>query len=171
MTRDFLSIFEFKTMFSKILFSFFAFFLSVAPCLSQSRTIVVDKPNLRLYVLEQADTLFAAPVCVGANYGNKVRKGDKRTPEGSFSISQIQDSSKWTHDFGDGNGEVSGAYGPWFLRIKMPKWTSIGFHGTCFPESVGTRASEGCIRLHNQDIVKLKSLVSVGTKVVILPDK
>lgn len=140
-------------------------------CLAQTRVIIVDKPNLQLYVIDSTDTLLSVPICVGANYGDKERIGDKRTPEGSFHISQIQDSSKWKHDFGDGKGEVSGAYGPWFLRIKMPKWTSIGFHGTCFPGSIGNRESEGCVRLHNRDIISLKSLVSIGAKVVILPDK
>ena len=157
-------------MVGKLLFSLLFSFLSIIPSWSQSRVIIVDKPNLQLFVIENADTLLSVPICVGANYGDKERKGDKKTPEGSFSISQIQNASKWKHDFGDGKGEVSGAYGPWFLRIKMPKWTSIGFHGTCFPETIGTRASEGCIRLSNENIVRLKSLVSVGTKVVILPD-
>ena len=50
-------------------------------CLAQSRMIIVDKPNLQLYVIEQADTLLSAPVCVGANHGDKVNKGDQRTPE------------------------------------------------------------------------------------------
>ncbi|MDE5822075.1 MAG: L,D-transpeptidase [Paramuribaculum sp.] len=57
-----------------------------------------------------------------------------------------------------------------FLRINMPQWTSIGIHGTCFPESIGTRDSEGCIRLLNKDLIRLMSLVRVGTKVIILPD-
>lgn len=154
----------------KILYSILSLCLSIIPCMAQSRMIIVDKPNLQLYVIENNDTLLSVPICVGANYGDKERKGDKKTPEGSFSISQIQNASKWKHDFGDGKGEVSGAYGPWFLRIKMPKWASIGFHGTCFPETIGTRASEGCIRLSNKDIVRLKSVASVGTKVIILPD-
>ena len=32
---------------------------------------------------------------------------------------------------------------------------------------MGTRASEGCIRLRNEDIAKLRSLVTPGMKVVI----
>ena len=140
-------------------------------CLAQSRMIIVDKPNLQLYVIEQADTLLSAPVCVGANHGDKVNKGDQRTAEGVFDIVQIQNSSKWKHDLGNGEGKIRDAYGPWFIRLRTPKWTDIGIHGTCFPESIGKRESEGCVRLRNEDLIKLKALIKVGMKVVITKDE
>ena len=40
-------------------------------------------------------------------------------------------------------------------------------HGTNRPESIGTFASYGCIRMHNHDIVDLFERVSVGTQVVV----
>lgn len=132
--------------------------------------IVVDKPALRLHVITGNDTLFSAPVCVGTNYGNKQRRGDRRTPEGTFYISMIQDSRNWSHNFRDGKGVVPHAYGPWFFRLKAGPWRAVGIHGTCFPESIGKRESEGCVRLNNDDLVKLRKLVSVGMKVVVLPD-
>lgn len=134
--------------------------------------VVVDKPSLRLYVInEKCDTVFTAPVCVGKNLGDKKRKGDMRTPEGRFKITQIQDASKWTHDFKDGAGERKGAYGPWFFRLATPPHTGIGIHGTCFPERISTRDSEGCIRLLNDDLIKLHKLVKVGAEVTVTPDK
>lgn len=148
-----------------------SFSFKATPATPESgRRIIIDKPALMLYLIEESDTIFATPVCVGANFGNKQRKGDMRTPEGSFSISQIQNSSSWRHDFGDGNGAVKGAYGPWFMRLRIPGWRSIGIHGTCFPESIGTRDSEGCIRLQNDSLSRLHSLVSPGLPVIILPD-
>lgn len=135
------------------------------------RYIVVDKQNLRLYVVENSDTIFRSNISAGMYLGNKQRKGDHKTPEGTFTISMIQNSSKWKHDFHDGKGAVKGAYGPWFFRLKMPKWTNIGIHGTCFPESIGKRASEGCIRLRNEDLTELRPLVKVGMKVIIMEDK
>lgn len=140
-------------------------------CLAQDRMVIVDKPNLQLFVIESSDTLFSAPICAGSNFGDKVKKGDQRTPEGVFCISQILNSSKWKHDFGDGRGQIRGAYGPWFFRLRTPKWiTGIGIHGTCFPESIGKRESEGCVRLKNEDLIKLKALIKVGMKVVITKD-
>lgn len=132
--------------------------------------IVVDKPAFMLHVIADTDTLFSAPVCLGANYGNKQYRGDQRTPEGTFHISMIQDSRYWSHDFRDGKGKIPHAYGPWFLRLKADPWRAIGIHGTCFPESIGKRESEGCVRLNNYDMAKLRKYVSVGMKVVILPD-
>ena len=145
--------------------------LLLYPELSQSQSIVIDKPNLQLFVIEGSDTLFSAPVCVGSNFGDKVKEGDQKTPEGVFSISEIQNSSKWKHDFGDGNGEIRDVYGPWFFRLSTTKWTGIGIHGTCFPESIGKRESGGCVRLKNEDLIKLKSLIKVGMKVVVTKDE
>jgi lipoprotein-anchoring transpeptidase ErfK/SrfK len=41
-------------------------------------------------------------------------------------------------------------------------------HGTNNPASIGTFASYGCIRMHNQDVLDLFQRVGVGTKVVVL---
>lgn len=41
-------------------------------------------------------------------------------------------------------------------------------HGTNRPESVGTFASYGCFRMHNEDIIDLFGRVSVGTPVIVL---
>ena len=65
---------------------------------------------------------------------------------------------------------MKGAYGPWFLRLDVPGRRDIGIHGTHLPESIGTRATEGCIRLANEDIKDLKERIKVGTVVTILPD-
>lgn len=141
--------------------------------------IVIAKPEHRLYVCEtvKGDTVCRAcyPVCVGKNKGQKQKKGDMRTPESSFEkpfvITQITDASKWTHDFGDGRGEIL-SYGNWFMRLATPGFSGIGIHGsTNNEESVPGRGSEGCIRLRNADLDQLKAQYAfVGMKVVILPD-
>lgn len=142
--------------------------------------IVIAKPEYRLYVCEavEGDTVCRAyyPVCVGKNKGQKQKKGDMRTPESSFekpfTITQITDASKWTHDFGDGRGEIL-SYGNWFMRLATPGFSGIGIHGSTNNESsVPGRGSEGCIRLLNDDLDKLKEKYAyVGMKVVILPDE
>lgn len=133
--------------------------------------IVVSKQKLMLYVVNtKQDTLCAINCAVGTNYGNKQEKGDKKTPEGTFKITKIQKSKTWTHDFNDGFGYRKGAYGPWFFRLKVPNFVGIGIHGTCFPNSIGTRSSEGCIRLRNEDILILKQFVYIGMKCIIEED-
>lgn len=92
-----------------------------------------------------------------------------KTPEGVFSICDIQNSQKWTHDFHDGKGEIKGAYGPFFIRLATPGHKGIGIHGTHDSLSIGTRATEGCIRLKNEDLERLVPMLNVPMTVVITP--
>lgn len=133
--------------------------------------IIVSKKEFVLYVINlENDTIFTAPVSIGKNLGNKTAEGDCKTPEGTFPIYKILDARGWKHDFNDGYGVRNGAYGPYFLRLKMKDYKDIGIHGTCFPESMGTRSSEGCVRLRNEDVTRLIRYIRVGTQVTILPE-
>ena len=134
--------------------------------------IIVSKKRLMLYVVnEKNDTLFCCPVACGTNLGNKTRIGDKKTPEGTFKITKIYDATSWKHDFGDGKGLRLQAYGPLFFRLDVPGFNDIGLHGTVFPETIGTRSSEGCVRMRNEDITALRRYCFIGMTVVIEEDE
>ncbi|HIT03886.1 MAG TPA: L,D-transpeptidase [Candidatus Caccocola faecipullorum] len=129
----------------------------------------VSKGEHLLRVMSGSDVVDSFGIAVGKNTGQKERAGDMRTPEGIFTVEQVQDASWWSHDFGDGKGPVAGAYGPWFIRLKTG-WRGIGIHGTHDPASIGTDATEGCIRLRNEDVDRLKEkYVKIGMRVVIRP--
>ena len=138
--------------------------------------IVISKKdlNLRVYSPQGGDTVLLAqfPVCLSKNKGNKQRVGDMKTPESPagkpFKITNIQDASTWKHDFKDGRGNIL-AYGHWFLRLLTPGHSGIGIHGSTNNEnSVPGRASEGCIRLLDKDIITLKEKYAyVGMPVII----
>ena len=138
--------------------------------------IVISKKDLLLtvYAPIKGDTVPVAqyPVCLSLNKGQKQKPGDMRTPESEpgepFVIDAIKPAKDWTHDFGDGRGAIL-AYGDWFLRLKTPGHSGIGIHGsTNNDESVPGRASEGCIRLHDPDIITLKEQYArVGMPVII----
>ena len=138
--------------------------------------IVISKKDLKLTVYAQVngDTVPVAqfPVCLSLNKGQKEKEGDMRTPESEpgspFVIDAIKPASDWTHDFGDGRGAIL-AYGAWFLRLVTPGHHGIGIHGSTNNEnSVPGRASEGCIRLRDQDIITLKEQYAwVGMPVII----
>jgi lipoprotein-anchoring transpeptidase ErfK/SrfK len=143
-------------------------FLMAQPVSAQNK-IIVSKSKLRLYVVSpRGDTLCNYPCAVGKYYGDKKKPGDYRTPEGTFKVIQIQDSRTWKHDFLDGYGNRDGAYGPRFIRLSVPGFTGIGIHGTCFPESIGSRCTEGCVRLLNDDVMKLISYVEVNNTVCVI---
>lgn len=146
-------------------------FLPLALGADGQNLVVVSKWNYRLVVVtRRGDTLLSCPVGLGARIGQKRASGDRRTPEGIFPIVSVEDASGWKHDFGDGSGLRAGAYGRWFIRLEVEGFTGIGIHGTCFPETIGSYSSEGCLRLHDADLARLVRLVHAGDLVVILPD-
>ena len=139
---------------------------------STGTSILIKKSEFRLYLLEDGNVVNSWPVALGKNEGQKRVSGDMKTPDGTFPIDEMLDASYWTHDFGDGKGEIEGAYGPYFISLDTSNlsggaWDGIGIHGTHDPASIGTRASEGCIRMHNSDLLALKKQISVGTQVTI----
>lgn len=133
--------------------------------------IVADKASMRVLLYDHdGNQLRAYDMACAKNYGNKQRANDCRTPEGLFTISGIYNSVDWLYT--DENGVTSpkrGQYGPRFMRIKTPQTSSIGIHGTCAPWSMGHRTSHGCIRLTNDHITELASMVTPGTIVIVLP--
>ena len=45
--------------------------------------------------------------------------------------------------------------------------TSYGFHGTNDPDSIGEAASEGCVRLLNEDVELLFEILPLGAPVIV----
>ena len=62
--------------------------------------------------------------------------------------------------------DPGGPYGTRWLGLSAKGY---GIHGTNNPASIGTAASNGCIRMYNEDIEALFDITSVGTTVRILP--
>ena len=129
--------------------------------------IYINKSEYTLSLFKGDELIKTYPVAVGRNAGDKQRVGDNRTPEGEFRIVSIENSMSWQHDFRDGKGKIKGAYGPWFLRLDAKGWKGIGIHGTHDPDSVRTMATEGCIRLRNEDLSELKQYAYRNMPVVI----
>ncbi len=151
-----------------------------APQVDKKNTfIVISKKEQRLYVYGTAagDTLLLAkyPACLSLNKGQKQRRGDMKTPScpasKPFYIKAIKPASSWYHDFKDGRGSIK-AYGAWFLSLYTPGHSGIGIHGSTNNEkSVPGRASEGCIRLRDPDIIQLKERYARLNMPVIIKDE
>lgn len=129
------------------------------------RHIIVDKPHTTVRVVNAlGDLLVTAPCCPARNLGPKRRADDCRTPEGTFPLYGIYDSTNWRY-----KNQGNPCYGPWFLYWKSG-FLGIGLHGTNSPGSVPGRHSHGCVRMHNGDIVKVKSLTQRDSRIISLPD-
>jgi L,D-transpeptidase ErfK/SrfK len=125
--------------------------------------LVIRLSDRRVYVYDRDQVTTSFPVAIG--------RGGWETPPGQFQvIAKIVDPA-WEHPF---TGEVMppGLDNPLGSRW-IGFWTDgknfIGFHGTPNPESVGTPASHGCIRMYDKDVISLFELVQMGTPVEVVP--
>jgi hypothetical protein len=130
--------------------------------------IVVSKEHQTVTIYDsQGGIICRYPVTVGRNFGNKQRPGDLKTPEGEFYVQQIQDASSWGHDTGDGNGYIPSSYGNWFVRLMTHPHYGIGIHATIRSHIVGSRASEGCITMHCNNLDNFRAYVREGMRVTV----
>lgn len=86
-------------------------------------------------------------------YTVAVGKPSSPTPKGTFKII---------------NRAVNpgGPFGARWLGLSAP-YGDYGIHGTNNPSSIGKAVSNGCIRMHNKDVIELARLVPIGTTVKI----
>ena len=107
--------------------------------------IHVDVDAKRLTLFRGAEVVRTYTVATGT--------WDAPTPLGVFRI-----NSRFS-------GRMSG-FGTCFLGLNVP-WGNYGIHGTNRPESIGSNASHGCIRMGVKDAEELYALVPNGPRVVI----
>jgi len=113
--------------------------------------------TFHLQVFDGDDVLVETDVVIG--------KDSTPTPEGTFYLNEkIKQSSP------------AGAYGPWILSTSgysealdtfdggLPV---VGFHGTNQPGLIGTKSSNGCVRMPNDVVTKLADLLPAGTPIEI----
>lgn len=136
-----------------------------------STFVIIDKSNYTLKLFKYTGELIQeSKIAYGKNAGNKRKVGDLKTPEGVFNILSVEDASEWEHDFKDDTlGKIKGAYGPYFIRLNVPGQKGIGIHGTHDNNSIGTRASEGCIRMKNEELLELVKKINSSSVVAIIP--
>ena len=133
--------------------------------------IIVDKNTMKLYRYDKyGQEIERVGIACSKFYGTKHVKADNRTPEGFFTISGIYDSTDWlfTNDAGY-TSPVKGSFGPRFMRLKTPVSHQIGIHGTGSSGSIGRRVSHGCIRMTNDNIMRIHKLCESGMPVIVSP--
>jgi lipoprotein-anchoring transpeptidase ErfK/SrfK len=57
-----------------------------------------------------------------------------------------------------------GPFGAFWMGLSKRHY---GIHGTNNPSSIGKNVSHGCIRMHNEDVLELASMISIGITVYI----
>jgi len=130
-------------------------------------TIKIVKSEHKLYVMNGNKAVETFDISTGSNPAQKSRTGDDSTPEGSFSIMSVQDSTRWLHDFQDGKGVIQGGYGPWYIKINTRRWYDIAIYGTADDSQIGVNNTDGSVRLRNEDLNILHKYAKRGMKVTI----
>lgn len=120
--------------------------------------ILVERGAKRLTVFHGAKSIFSAavapgksstPTPLGAFYVDILtRPSNPNGPYGLYQVS-VTGFSEVYESFGGGNGQIA-------------------IHGTNRPELIGTPASNGCVRMSNEDVSTLVPLARQGTPVVIV---
>lgn len=117
------------------------------PFFAEPLTVVIDRKKHRLAVTSGQVMIRNYKVGLGK---------DNKTPLGDFVI-----SDKVVNP----NGSAEGTYGSRGMQLSA---TDYAIHGTMDLDSIGGNASEGCIRMFNEDVEELFDLVPRGTKVSIV---
>ena len=143
-------------------------------------TILVEKSKYRLTVFSDRQPIKSYPVVFGdsPSAGDKLREGDRKTPEGVYFIRDLYPHqgwskflwidyprpSSWREHF---QAKLSGELG-W----QHPIGGEIGIHGV--PSGTDSRIGEknnwtlGCISLTNKDVDEIYEVVKAGTLVEIV---
>ncbi len=87
------------------------------------------------------------------------------TPTGTVTIvNKLENPVWWDKNIAYQPGDPKNILGTRWMGFSLK---SYGIHGTTLPETVGTSASEGCIRMLNQEVEEIYSIIPVGTKVTL----
>lgn len=136
------------------------------------RGIVINLAEMRMYYYpEGSNSVMTFPIGIG-------RIG-KTIPKGSTAVARKTVNPTWRpteniRQFNRDQGiELPTAMGPgpdnplgpYAIYLRVPTYL---IHSTIFPESIGRRASFGCIRMHEGDIKQFFPLVKPGTPVTIV---
>lgn len=119
--------------------------------------VLVDKSQNRLYLKDGNDLLKVYEVSTGEN---------NSTPVGTFTIKDKLENPVWFH-----KGAVvppespENVLGSRWLGFDLPGY---GIHGTVEPDKIGQQVTAGCVRMRNEEVEELYSILPLGTQVTIV---
>lgn len=122
--------------------------------------ILINKSNNTLYHLNGNKVINKYPVATG--------KSPLHTPEGKFRVTTKSINPAWG---GAGiykpvrGGAPNNPLGKRWMGLSIQGGGTYGIHGNADPNSIGTYASLGCVRMFNEDVEYLYDLIQYGTPV------
>jgi murein L,D-transpeptidase YafK len=141
--------------------------------------VVIDKSDYEMSVYdEDGKWLVTYPVVFGnKDQGDKLMEGDRRTPEGSFYITNKRVHEKWCRfmmlDYPnqDSYRKFNERKAKGLIPQSAKIGGSIGIHGTWPREDFAVDRyqnwTQGCISTKNEYIIELYNMIPSGTRVTI----
>jgi lipoprotein-anchoring transpeptidase ErfK/SrfK len=130
-------------------------------------TVVVDTQNTYLYYVLGGGKAIRYGIGVGREgftwSGVKTVERKAEWPDWTPPVEMIARSPYLPRFMAGGVTNPLGA------RAMYLSGTFYRIHGTNAPSTIGSRATAGCIRMANEDVIDLYERVKVGAKVVVLP--
>jgi lipoprotein-anchoring transpeptidase ErfK/SrfK len=138
---------------------------------------VVDKSDFTL------DVYFGAPGGPGSIYLTTYRVGlgkDSSTPTGKWRVKPGGKVKNPVYYSPRGEGVIAAddpknPLGEYWLALEGTEGDAVnkqsyGIHGTIEPQSIGTMASMGCIRLKNEDVERVYELLVDGKSTIVVTE-
>jgi lipoprotein-anchoring transpeptidase ErfK/SrfK len=127
---------------------------------------VIRTNERRLYLILEEGRALRYPVGVG-------RAGKQWQGHAQIDGAHVEPAWAPTPEIKDDNPDLPDVIpggsprNPMGARALTLTGGDYAIHGTNRPESIGTYASYGCIRMFNEDIIDLFGRVGLGTRVVV----
>lgn len=139
-----------------------------SPYAEAAGTIVIDTATRQLYLIEpqgQARRYGIAVGDAGYAWSGRARVGRKATWPAWHPTASMRALSPLPQRVAPGAHNPLGARA--LYLFEGGRDTLYRIHGTSEPWTIGTRASSGCIRMFNEDVIDLYDRVNVGATVIV----
>jgi len=131
-------------------------------------SILVDKSMFRMWVMYEGCPFKTYTITIGApNKETPVAKfvmGGKNPNPAWWPPPDVKITGKTPVPYGDPQNPL----GKWWISLEHDIHHGIGIHGTNDPGSIGSKASNGCVRMLNEEVVEVAALAYKGMVVTVV---
>ncbi|MBW3113446.1 MULTISPECIES: L,D-transpeptidase [Bacillaceae] len=126
--------------------------------------VIVNKENNQLAFISDGEIQGTFPVATGKN--------TELTPEGLFNVT-VKAKNPYYRKKNIPGGDPRNPLGSRWIGFDAEGTDGriYGIHGTNQPSSIGKYISNGCIRMHNNNVEYLFDKVPIGTRVLVVKTK
>ena len=131
-------------------------------------SILVDKSMFRMWILYEGCPFKGYTITIGASAKEtpvaKFVMGGKNPNPAWWPPPDVKIQGKAPVPYGDPQNPL----GKWWISLEHDIHHGIGIHGTNDPGSIGSKASNGCVRMLNEEVVEVAALAFKGMVVTVV---